>query len=188
MEYTTVEAAKAYGEFVGDDEDSLINALILSASQIIDQYTKRTFAVDDEAIRTFRRSRRYDDPIDGLILLLDTDLAEAASKIADVDDATWTPTVFYREENTPPYWGIELTEDTWPQQTEVTGYWGYSRTPPVDIEYACLRLVKWLYDMRDTTEGQIPIVTAEGRVLLPEGIPTDVMAIILPYCRLQVGR
>jgi hypothetical protein len=187
-EYTTVAAAKAWGEFVGDEEDDLINALILSASGIIDQYTHRNFAVANESIRTFRRSRRYDDPIDGPILLLDEDLAEDASLIQDVDDLTWAPTVFYREENDPPYWGIELTEDRWPQQTEVTGYWGYSRTPPPEIEYACLRLVKWLYDLKDTTEGQVPIVTPEGRVLLPQGIPTDIMAIILPFVRQQVGR
>lgn len=188
MEYTTVAAARAFGEFVGDDEDPLLNALILSASQIIDQYTKRTFAVEDEAVRVFRRSRRYDDPFDGPQLLLDTDLAEDASLIQDPDDLAWAPTVFYREENNPPYWGIELDEGSWPQTTEVTGYWGYSRTPPTDIEYACLRLVKWLYDLRDTTEGQLPIVTPEGRVLLPQGIPSDTAAILLPYVRLQVGR
>ncbi len=188
MEYTTVAAAKAFGEFEGNDEDAMINALILSASSIIGQYTKRTFAVGSTTTRTFRRSRVYDDPIDGPVLLLDTDLAEAADDIIDPNDATWVPTVFYREENNPPYWGIELEEDRWPQETEITGYWGYSRTPPVDIEYACLRLVKWLYDLRDTTEGQLPVVTPEGRVLLPQGIPSDIMAIILPYVRLQVGR
>lgn len=188
MEYTTVAAAKVYGEFVGEEDNALISALILSASRIINQYTRRIFSIEYTTTRTYRRSRVYDDPIDGPVLLLDAELAEAAEDIIDPDDATWVPTVFYREENNPPYWGIELKEDRWPQETEITGYWGYSKTPPVDIEYACLRLVKWLYDLRDTTEGQLPIVTPEGRVLLPEGIPSDIMAIILPYVRLQVGR
>jgi len=186
--YTTVDAARAYGDFMDNEEDALLSALVLAASRIIDQITRRTFAVADETVRIYRSSNRYDDPFYGPQLMLDEDLAEDASLIQDPDDLTWSPAVFYRDENRPPYWGIILVEDVWPPTVEITGYWGYSRTPPTDIEYACLRLVKWLYDLRDTTQGQIPIVTPEGRVLLPQGIPTDVLAILLPYVRLQVGR
>lgn len=187
MEYTTVAAAMAFGQFESSDAEDMINALILSASRIINQHCRRVFAVDDETIRTFRRSRRYDDSFNGPQLLLDEDLAEDASLIQDPDDLTWAPTVFYREENRPPFWAIELEQDAWPQVVKITGYWGYSRTPPPDIEFACLRLVKWLYDLRDTTEGQVAVVTPEGRVLLPRGIPSDISTILDPYRRAQVG-
>lgn len=187
MEYTTVGAVKSYGEFTDSDSDDLLNGLILSASRIIDQYCMRVFAVADETKRTFRRSRRYDDPFNGPLMILDEDLAEDASLIADPDDAAWSPVVFYLQENKPPFWAIELDEDTWPLVVEVTGYWGYSKTHPPDIEIACLRLVKWLYDLKDTTKGSIPVVTPEGKVLLPEGLPSDVRAILNTYVRMQVA-
>ncbi len=94
--------------------------------------------------------------------------------------------VLYIPENIPPYYALELTEDTWPSVVEVNGYWGYSKTPPPDIEIACLRLVKWLYDLRDTSQGAAVIVTPEGRVLLPQGLPSDVVTLLAPYVKLRV--
>jgi len=187
MRYTTVAAAQLFGDFIDEEEDLLLNALILSASKIIDRYCRRVFAAADETIRTFRRSTRWDDPMDGPLLMVDEDLAEAASLIQNPDDLTWAPTVTYRLENNPPFWGIVLDEGTWPQVVNITGYWVFSKTPPPDIEFACLRLVKWLYDLKDTTKGSIPVVTPDGKVLLPEGLPSDIRSILNPYKRLQVA-
>ena len=187
MEYTTVAAAKAYGEFVGDESDDLLSALIGSASMMINRYCRRSFTAQDETVRVFRKSRVYDDSFNGQVLIFDEDLAEDASLIQDPDDLTWDPDVFYLQENKPPFWAVELEEGSWPDVVEVTGYWCYSRTPPTDVEYACLRLVKWLYDLRDTTKGQIPIITPEGEVLMPEGLPSDIRAILSPYIRMQLA-
>ena len=181
MDYTTVEALREFGPF--DEEDNkTLNALIATATRLIDGYTGRIFAVEDESKRTFRKDRRFENPFEGPILYFDQDLAEAASLITD------SPTVTYVPENIPPYFAMILTEGTWALTVEVTGYWGYSRTPPEDIQFACLRLSKWLYELRDTTRADAVITTAEGLMLVPQGLPVDVTAMLQPYRRVRFAR
>ena len=177
MEYTTVNALRDFGDF-GDEEDAELAALIDSASRVIDNYCGRIFAVEEEETHTFTRSKRREDAFDGQMLYLDDDLAEEASVITD------SPTVTYIPENFPPYFAIELTEGSWnATAVEVTGYWAYSRTAPADIEFACLRLAKWLYELRDTTRADTVMVTEEGRLLVPQGLPVDVTTVLKPYRR-----
>lgn len=181
MQYTSVEAVKAFGLFVGDGDDDMLNALILGATEHINNHCHRIFRIDEETVRTFTKRSNREDAFEGAMLYLDEDLAEAASAI------TGTPTVLYMPENTPPYFIIEIINDSWEAVVEVTGYWGYSRTPPPDVEFACLRLVKWMYDLRDTTEGSAVIVTPEGRVLLPQGLPSDIVKMLEPYVKVGVA-
>ena len=182
MEYTTVQALRDFGSFESEDNDDFLSALIETASRAIDNYCKRKFAVDDETKRTFTRTKRREDAIEGQILYLDEDLAEEASVITD------TPTVIYIPENIPPYFAIEITEGSWNSEAvEVTGYWAYSREAPADIEYACLRLSKWLYELSETTRADVVMVTPEGARLVPQGLPVDIMTLLGPYVRVGVG-
>lgn len=119
----------------------------------------------------------YGSTTNGGICYFDSCSVKLADPVYDLE--TIPPeNVIYMPENTPPYYALELTEGTWPDLVEVTGYWGYSRTPPPDIELACLLLAKWMYDLRDTTQGAAVVVTPEGRVLLPQGLPSDVLTIL----------
>jgi len=180
MAYTTLNAIKNYGGFE-DGEDVVLSALMGSARDIINQITNRVFDADESTERYFTRHRGIPDRFDNNKLFLDEDLAEEASHITD------TPTVIYLPENDPPFHSIVVTAGSWnAQEVIINGYWGYSKTAPPSIELACIKLVKWLYDQRDTTKGTSVIVTPEGQVLLPEGFPSDVMAILGPYIKIVV--
>ena len=152
--------------------------MIASATRVIDLFTGRTFAVEEETARTFTRPARsyvgMADPFEGPVLLLDEGLAEAPSAI------TGSPSVNYLPQKAP-FWAIVLADGAWTPPITVTGFWGYSRTTPPDIEFACLRLAKWLYSLRETTRGDAVVVTDQGAVLLPSTLPADVIAILAPY-------
>jgi len=182
MSYTTLAAVKSFGGWNHDNDDELLSAILLSAKDFIDKYTGRVFDVSEETTRTYSRYRGANrDRFNNTTLFLDMDLAEEASAITD------SPTVFYLPENETPKHAIVLTEGAWAYpQVAVTGYFGYSKTAPPAIEQACLRLCKWMYDMRDTTNGQLLVVTPEGQVLLPQGIPQDVMILLASYVKVRV--
>ena len=183
MGYTTLDAAKTWGGFETDDYDDLLSSLILSATAIIENKTGRVFEIDAESDQAFTtinavETRRFD----GRKLYFYEELADTASAITD------SPTVTYLPEDGPPYYGIHMTDGSWAYPTvTITGYWGYSKTPPADIEQACLRLVKWLYDMQDTTSAAQAVVTPEGQVLLPQGLPYDILVLLQPYIKQVVA-
>lgn len=182
MQYTSVQSLREMGAFGSEDEDVLLNALIESATAIIDHHTHRKFAAEEETTRTFFRSHRRENAFLGQILYFDEDLAEPASLITD------SPTVSYIPENNPPYFAMELTEGSWnTTAVAVTGYWAFSRTPPADIEFVCLRLSKWLYELRDATRGDLVMVTPEGRMLVPQGLPPDIATLLRPYVRVSIA-
>ena len=181
MAYTTLSALKEFGGFQTNNDDDLLEALIGSAKNIIDGHTDRVFDVQDETTRTYSRYRGVPSRFSSNTLYLDVELAEEASVITD------SPTVVYLPENDAPYYSIVLVEGSWAYpQVQVTGYFGYSRIAPPAIEQACLRLAKWLYDMRDTNSGDSVVVTPDGQVLLPQGLPADVKTMLAPFRRVRV--
>jgi hypothetical protein len=177
MGYTSLEAAKKFGGFTGSQDDELLAAMIEAATNAIINYTGRHFTCTEETAKVFkRRSGNYaglTDPFDGPVLLFDEDLAEPASAITD------SPTVTYLGDG--PYYGAINEDSVWYSPVTVTGFWAYSKTPPPDIEIACLRLVKWLYGLRQTTPADSVVVTEHGAVLLPSRLPADVMVLLAPY-------
>jgi len=183
MSYTTLNALKSFGGFKNDTEDELLSAILLSAKDFIDKYTGRVFDVDEETTRTYSRYRgaRF-ERFSNTTLYLDESLAEEASAITD------SPTVFYLPENGTPKNAIVLVEGAWAYpQVQVTGYFGYSKVAPPAIEQACLRIAKWMYDMKTTNPGDTIIVSPEGQLLLPQGLPNDITTMLAAYRKLKVA-
>jgi hypothetical protein len=186
MDLTTVEAARKFGFFKSSEDNVLLAALIAAASEAIEVKCHRRFRSDTESNRTFTARTilgEYRTPFSGPVLMLDSELAEAASAI------TGSPTVSYLPENGgPPYYAIINEDGYWTSPITVTGHWAYSRMPPPNIELACLRLTKDLYESRSATRSSGVVVTDQGAVLMPAQFPADVMALISPYIKpLVVG-
>ena len=177
MGYTTVEALDKFGEFDGELEEEQLHAFIQSATAIIESYTQRKFDADEETSVDYSKlNLPTESRFSGPTLYFHEELADEASAITD------SPTVIYLPEDGPPYWGCYKSDGSWAYPTvTVTGYWGYSKTPPPDIEIACLRLSLWLYNLKDVSQGDTAVITPEGKVLLPQGLPADVAAILKPY-------
>ena len=178
-DYTTLATIRSFGSFVSTGDDALLSAMITAASGMIDNYCGRVFATASPTDRTFYKD---DGRFAGDTLHLDEDLAEAAVTISD------DPTVRYLPSNSFPAYAIVLTDGSWADPTVVNGYWGYTKTTaPDDIQIACLRLTKWLYELRETTQGTAVVVTPDGQVLLPQGLPDDVKSILAPYRKVVVA-
>lgn len=170
--YVTITELKAYGKLDNASTDTL-NLIISAASLAIDNYCGRTFTYSGATVRSFSRYGVVRDAVVGRLLLFDEDLASEALVISD------NPTVQYLPENDPPYYGMILVEGSWTYPTvTISGYWAYSETPPDDIKMACLALCEWMYDQRDTTEGTNVVVTLEGQVLLPQGLPSFIRTLL----------
>jgi len=186
MAYTTLSAFKSFAGFdadEGDDDDDMLNAMIASATTIINNYTGRVFEVEAETDQDFTTLRGMEtNRFSGNKLYFYEELADEASAITD------SPTVSYIPENGPPYYGMYMTAGSWAYPTvTVTGYWGYSKTPPPAIEQACLRLALWLYNQKDITASNSAVITPEGQVLLPSGLPNDVVTMLKPYKKVVVA-
>jgi len=184
MDYTTLSGFRTFGDFVSTDDDGLLTDLITQASRIMDKYCGHILVTDVETNRTFRKlslPHITPDSFEGRILYFDTDLAEEAAAI------TGDPVVTYLPENIPPFHGVVLEEGSWENPTVVSGYWAKYTSIPADINFACNSLTKWLYEMRETTRGDMVVVTPEGQTLVPRGLPTDVTVMLQPYTRIGLG-
>lgn len=184
MDYTTIMALRKFGNFTALKDDTVLAAMIGAASRAIERYCGRKFGADTTAAHIFTArwlGPAYITPFDGNILYLDDDLAEAPTSI------TGAPAVTYLPPNEPPYYAIVLDSGSWTSPITVVGYWCYSKIPPSDIELACLRLSKWMYELRETTRADAAVVTDLGAVLLPAGLPVDVITLLAPYRKVRLA-
>lgn len=184
MDYTTLASLKRFGKFGSTADDTLLAAMVTAATRAIDRHCGRRFGADATSDHTFTVryiGRDVLTPFNGPILYLDDDLAEAASAI------TGTPTVTYLPANEAPYYAILNEDASWDYPITVTGYWAYAKEPPPDIEICCLRLAKWMYEMRETTRADAAVITDVGAVLLPSALPSDVLAMLAPYRKVRMA-
>lgn len=185
MDYTSVQALRKWSNISSTVDDTVLVAIITAASRAIEKYCGRKFAADTPASHIFTSrwmGSNWVSPFDGNVLYLDDDLAEVPTSV------TGSPAVTYLPANETPYYAIVMDTGSWDYPITVTGYWAYSRIAPVDIELACLRLSKWMYELRETTRGDAAIVTDVGAVLLPAGLPADVITLLAPYKRVRLAK
>ncbi|KKM68524.1 hypothetical protein LCGC14_1460000 [marine sediment metagenome] len=181
-DYITLSELKDWGDFDGTNDDEMLGTVISGAIKAIDNYCGRTFTYDEATVRSFSRYGIVRDNVDGRLLLFDEDLASEALVISD------SPTVIYLPENNTPYYGMYLVEGSWTYPTvTVSGYWAYSETPPDDIKVGCLKLADWMFEQKNTNEGVGVMITPEGQVLLPSGLPDFIVTILNPYRKARVA-
>jgi len=191
MAYVAASDIVQYGDWASSDDDALLTVLIPRATAIIEEYTGRCF----EATSDIRYFDAIED-IDGMTLWLDKDLAvlDSDTVITNGDGNTIPSTdVVTEPRNDAPFYAIRILNSSgswWTYSSDnenaisVDGLWGYSTSPPADIQHATIRLVKWLYDQRKTDEDlNRPILLDGGHMVMPGRLPADVMDIIRHYKR-----
>lgn len=124
----TLEAIRRRSDIVDTGDDALIKSFIRAASDIVQQYTARTFV-------PYTDTREYVAPSKGRILHVDEDLLSVTS-ITDGSGAlaanTYSLTPWNKSPKNavvlePTYFWTRQT-DTW-QDVAIAGVWGYHRNP-----------------------------------------------------------
>jgi hypothetical protein len=193
MAYVATTDVTAYGDFVSSDDDALIAILIARATSIIETETGRVF----EAVASTKKFSSVEN-VDGRTLYLTPEefVALASDGItngdSDAGDITSSDYVLLPA-NTTPKFGIELlpstnafwsadTDGNHPEAISVHATWGYSTTPPADIQQATVRLTLWLYKQRSVDmDLERPLLTGDGVTVMPARLPNDVMSILSKY-------
>lgn len=206
MGYPAASDAIYYCHVTDTDEASvLIPDLLLKAIGIVEKYTGRVFAAasSDATIKYFDAEIDVDGQTlylgneDLLSVSLDTDSKLVINTGDDSTTKLASSDVVYLPLNATPYYAIKIkgsTGYTWTytldpdNEISVTGLWGYSTTPPEDINLCILRLVKWLYNQR-TASGDLdrPLLTGDGVTIMPMKLPGDVVTILNNYKKIRVA-
>lgn len=194
MAYITIAELKEYLQITGATEDHILEDCIEDAQQQIDSYTGRTFEASADSTRRFvvGKDTKGDE------LFLDEDLAAITSIITNADGGSGAVTLLTSDYyayplNRTPYYKIKLAESStrsWDYTSNpeagitVTGKWAYSTTPPNDIRRACRRLAGYNYKMRDAQVFDTTALPEQGLLILPKGVPADVVRILEAYKKL----
>jgi len=177
-DYIDMDALHAYGGFTDptEEDDALLELLISTASGAIDNHCRRKFSCTETTAITFTRDNGLLPESGERTLWLPEDLCS-------VPTITDTPVVTLIPYATPYNSIVRATDEGyWPDPCVITGYWAYSLTPPVVIKQVCMRLTKWLYDMKESGDADRPIIS-NGIVIMPAKLPADVTTLLEPYRR-----
>lgn len=196
MAYTTLAEVKTYLGIASASADSLLSDMIIEAQSMVDNYTNRTFEAAADTTRYYNAlDIRYGGVVDAFTntLLLDYDLCALTTitngngQIIPNDKVALLPNNFVPSYaikimmNTSYVWTYTGTPD---KAIQITGRFAYSVTCPAPIAAATRRLVKWLYQEKDTTiDTDRSIISADGVVFTAPSMPKSVMVALEPYRR-----
>jgi len=185
--YATLAQLKAYLAITATTDDALLTDLLMRATSLIEQATRKVFIASPAAPRRFgRRAMMWEDSPgwDCLLLPSGVYIAQLVSA-ADGNGVTIPLTEIELPPDGPPYSLLFRHGARWcgaSQQATIVARWGYSLTPPADIEHAAIRLAAWMYRQRGTAnDPDRPTVADGGLVLLPSALPDDVRSILERY-------
>lgn len=182
MSYVTLSGFRNYASFETTSDDTLLQDILDACDVIINNFTGRKFNASGTTVVNYNKKTDFIGRFDGSTLYFKEDLADELVSTNIVDAK-----IEYLPIDGPPYNTMVLISGSYPNvNTRLTGYWGYSKTPPAPIQIAELRLAKWIYDQRESSNSQNVIITPEGQVLLPAGLPDDVITILNPYRKVRV--
>lgn len=186
MAYLTLAEAKAFIGNTTDTHDDLLEDVIIPDAQGTiegDSGTGRVFEAGSDTARTFDYEL---DVVEG-VLQLGRDLCQITS-INNGGTLLTTADYYSTPRGVTPFDEIRLRNGaSWSTTADgivITGRWAYSITPPNNIKRAMRRLVKYMYNQRDTNNDvDRPMVTDMGITFMPGRIPADIMALLYPYRR-----
>lgn len=191
MAYASLSEIKEYLGISASSDDSLLTDMLTRAQAIIEAGTGRLFEASSHTQRFFDALA----DVEGLTLFLDHDLA-ALNTITNGDaGATTITSAQYVTEprNETPFYAIRLLESagvSWAYAADpenaitISGKWAYAESAPADIVQATIRLAAFLYRQKESNaDVDRPLQLADGSVVLPSGLPRDVLAIIRRYRR-----
>ena len=193
MAYITLATLKTYRGVTKTSEDALLGDCITRAEAQIDSYTGRCFAAPTTAATHYLDAVR-DVSDDKRTLYLDDDLYSVTAVI-NGDGETVNSTAYVTEpRHDTPYRSLRMKsgastywtyDDNQEDAIQVGGRWGYSATPPADIQQATIRLASYIYAQKDAAVFDVTAMPDMGMMIIPQGLPRDVKEILDPYRRLR---
>lgn len=189
--YCTLEQIKPYLSIESNEDDNLINDIIERATKIIENGTGRIFFCDTPTTEYYDYEHYHNHRGE---IYFDKDLAEIVS-ITNGDDTLVTADKYVSNPNNfTPIASIKLKRnsniywtftDTPENAIAINGYWAYSKTPPLDIVHACIRLTTFLYRQKDNAvDIDRTIGMGDGMMIFPISLPKDVTTILKYYQRI----
>jgi hypothetical protein len=193
MAYATVSDLKSYLGITSSGDDGLLSDCLERAQTLIETATNRLFEAAED-------TERYFDAVAdvvGAVLYLDEDLAAIASITNGDSAATVITSAEYVPEprNQTPYYAIRLMNSaglSWDYVDDpenaitVNGKWAYSESAPADIVQATVRLAAFLYRQKESNaDVDRTVQLPDGSMVLPSGLPRDVLAIISRYRKVK---
>jgi hypothetical protein len=187
MAYCTVGEVKEYLGPLEDADDALLGRLIDAATGLISTLTNKKFQEDEEPT-----TRYFDAELDviGRSLWLD-DYLFSIDSITNGDGNAIPSTAYVtRPANRAPFFEIRLRANSgfsWTYQDSpedaiaVKGQWVFSLSPPADIVQACIRLVAWMYRMKDSQVFEQTAFTEIGVARIRAQIPADILETLDRY-------
>jgi len=176
MAYATLAQVKEYLGITGTSEDALLTRLLDAATEMIARHCERSF----EAVNATKVVRREQYAL-GVFFLPD-DLLSLTQVVTDKGDTLLpahfqplaAPARLLRLRHDAPGWSMDYSVD-------VTGTWGYSTTPPKDIEQACVRLAGWLYRQKDAQTFDLIGEAGLNQASVQSSVPRDILQQLEPY-------
>ena len=191
MGYISRAELKSYKNISIGGDDALLDALILAAQNMVEDYTGRVFAASADETRYLDVARMAE----GDTLYLDKDLCAITTVTNNADGtAEVLTTAHYTTlpRNETPYYAIKLLTSTgkyWRYTSNsengitIVGKWAYSTTPPSVIKQACTRLAAYFYQQRDAQVFDVTADLESGQLIIPKGLPQDVKIMLDHYRR-----
>jgi len=180
------------------DYDLVLGNMVTAASRLIDRevggWANYFYPTTDEATRYFDGSGDEEQWIDPMVSLTSVSVSESGGRQA-ADYTAWTLNTDYYvwpynySSIGQPIQALFVDNDSgskgnWysvNKGVKVTGVFGYSTTPPADIEQACkIQTMRWF--MRSKQSYQDTSASAAlGEMLYVQELDPDVKRILMPY-------
>lgn len=171
----------------------MIDILLEAASRHIDGLCHRQFFVASA-------TKTYDVPPRRTLLLSDDLQGDSSVVVTNGDNSTVSSADYtLLDPNHSPKWGVRLNKTSnvyWTTNADgddenvisVAGNYGYSSSAPPPIKAACLEITRRAFNRRRGQQAEgVTSVTAQGVVIEPSDVSSQVMQWIRPYIRLGFG-
>jgi len=189
-DYVSLAYFKAWKHVSLSTDDVVLEGMITAAENYFNKKTGTVFRIRKPTWRRFDAVRDvYQDELHlDYNLVKDTQIINGdGSTVAVADRQLLTP-------NSPPYWGIRLLSGSWTYHTHsadairVRGYWGYSLKAPPDVVEAICELTAYYYAGKDSQQFETASFHEGGILVVPKGVPANVIDKIYNYRRAGVAK